>query len=93
MDCISFWVWIGSGVFIVPLLAFLKALPGVGVYVERYAMWVAPILAALAPQIAQVFTGYCAVIDPALWAFIYAGAVYLVSQLAYWASKKAGLKV
>lgn len=93
MDCISFWVWVASGVFIVPLLAFLKALPRVGVYVERWAMWIAPVLAALAPQIAQAMTGYCAVIDPALWAFLYAGAVYLVSQLAYWAAKQAGVNV
>ena len=89
MSCISFFVFIASGVFIVPLLQFLKTLPKVGAFIAQWAVFIAPLLSALAPVIAQAATPYCAVVDPLLWTFLYAGAVYLVSQLTYWLSKRA----
>ena len=93
MDCISFWVWIASGVVIVPLMAWLKTLPQVGAIVEQWAFLIAPLLSALAPVIASAASPLCGKIDPLAWTFIYAGAVYLISQIVYWTTKKAGVKV
>lgn len=93
MDCISFWAWAGSGVVIVPLLAWAKSLGTVGPIIKEWAWILAPMLAALLPQIASVFTPYCAVIDPLLWATIMAALAYLVSQVLYWTGKKAGVKL
>ena len=91
MNCIEFWAWFGSGVVLVPLLAWLKSFPKVGEFIDKNAWIVAPMLAALLPQIAQFFTEYCAVIDPKLWAVIMAGLTYLVSQVLYWTNKKLGI--
>lgn len=91
--CVEFWVWLGSGIVIVPLLVWLKTLPKVGEIVETNAWVIAPLLAAVLPQIAQKLTPYCAVIDPVAWVAIYAGLTYLVSQIVYHISKRVGAKV
>ena len=94
MDCVSFWVWVASGVAIVPLLAFLKKLPEpVGPIVSQAAWLLAPLLAAVAPVLAQWGTGYCGAIDPNLWTIMYLSVSYLVSQLVYWLGKKYGFNV
>jgi hypothetical protein len=93
MTCVEFWVWLGSGVVIVPLLAWLKTLPRVGAIFEQWAWIVAPLLAAVLPQVASLVQPYCAKLDPLLWTAIYAGLSYLVSQLLYWLAKKSGVKV
>ena len=93
MDCVSFWTWLGSGVVIVPLLALLKQLPKIGQLVERWAMFIAPLLAALVSVIAAEATPYCAKIDPLLWTAAFAGLTYLVSQVLYWLFKKTGVNV
>lgn len=93
MSCIDLLTWVGSGLLIVPLLAILKGLPGVGAVVQEWAWLVAPMLAALLPQIAAALSPMCAKVDPALWFVIYTALAYLVSQLVYWLSKKAGLNV
>jgi hypothetical protein len=93
MDCISFFVWVGSGVLIVPLLAILKQLPGIGDVVQQWAWILAPLLAAVLPQIAAALSPYCGTIDPALWALIYCALTYLTSQVLYWIAKKFGVNV
>jgi hypothetical protein len=90
MDCVSFWVWLASGVVIVPLIGFLKKLPSVGPIFEQWAWLLAPMLAAIFPQVATALTPYCAKIDPLLWSVIMAALAYLVSQIVYWVNKKTG---
>lgn len=89
--CVEFWIWFGSGVVIVPLLQLLKKLPSVGPIVEQWAWLLAPMLAAVLPQIANAVSPFCAAIDPVLWIAIYAGLSYLVSQLLYWLGVKFGV--
>lgn len=91
MDCVQFVAWFGTGVFIVPLLGFLKRLPTVGPVIEAWAWLAAPLLAALAPVVAQALKPYCGVIDPALWQLIYLALAYLVSQLVFWLNKRLGV--
>lgn len=91
MDCISFIVWVGSGVFLVPLLQWLKKLPSIGPIVEQWAWILAPLLAAVVPVIAESLKPYCAIIDPQLWVFLYAALVYLVSQIVYYIAKKTAV--
>jgi hypothetical protein len=92
MDCLSFWAWFGSGIVIVPLLALLKLLPTIGTIIKEWAWLIAPLLAALLPQIANMLSSYCAVIDPALWFVIYTALAYLVSQVVFYVQKRFGVK-
>lgn len=89
--CVSFFVWLATGVFIVPLLEVLKKLPKVGSIIAQLAFVLAPILAVLAPVIADLATAQCSKINPALWVVAYAGITYLFSQLTYWLGKKSGI--
>jgi hypothetical protein len=88
MDCVPFWTWVASGVFIVPLLGWLKTLPKVGPVIEQWAFLVAQILAVLAPVVANAATPYCAKIDPLVWTGAYAFVAYAVSQLVFWVNKR-----
>lgn len=91
--CIEWFSWLASGVVLVPLLAWLKTVPKIGAVIEQYAWLIAPLLAALLPQIAHALQSYCAVVDPLAWAVIYTALVYFASQIVYWVAKKAGAKV
>ncbi len=91
MTCLEFAVWFGSGVLIVPLMELLKKLPKVGPIFGSWAWLLAPLLAAILPQIAALAPPVCAVIDPALWAVVYMALAYLVSQILYWLTKKSGI--
>jgi hypothetical protein len=93
MSCIEFVVWFSSGVFLVPLLVILKQLPKIGEYVKQWAWLIAPLLAALLPQIGDALLPHCAKIDAPMWALIYMSLTYLTSQLLYWLVKKFGIKV
>jgi hypothetical protein len=93
MTCLEFWAWFGSGILIVPLLAILKGLPTIGAVVKEWAWIIAPMLAALLPQIASALSPTCAKIDPALWVVVYTALAYLVSQLLFWLATKFGIKV
>jgi len=90
-ECVPFWAWVATGVFIVPLLQWLKLLPRVGEYVKEWAWLLAPLLSAVAPVVAERMTQYCDKIDPLLWVCLYSAVAYLLSQLVYWLSKKATL--
>jgi hypothetical protein len=90
LTCVEWFVWLGSGVVVVPLLQWLKKLPRVGAYVDRLAWLAAPLLSAILPQLASALTPYCAKIDPLGWAAILTGMTYLVSQIVYWVSKETG---
>jgi hypothetical protein len=97
LTCVQWFEWLATGIVIVPLLAWLKTLPNVGTFIEKYAGFFAPFLAFLLPQIAKWLSPYCAVIDPLAWAAILTAATYLVSQILYytakWIGEKTGVKV
>jgi hypothetical protein len=82
---------IASGAFVVPLLEFLKKLPGgAGEFFDKNAWIIAPLLSALAPILAQGVTTYIPSVDPWLWTALYAFGVYGANQLTYHLAKKAG---
>ena len=89
--CVEWFVWLASGVFIVPLLELLKKVPTVGPVVAQLAWIIAPLLAVLAPVIAEAGTAQCPKVDPLLWIMAYTGLTYLFSQVTYWLAKKAGV--
>jgi len=89
--CVSFWAWVATGAFVVPLMQWLKKLPRVGPVLDAWAWLVAPMLSTIAPAIATAASPYCGRIDPWAWVALYGGFVYLVSQIAYWVGKKAKL--
>lgn len=91
MTCIELFIWLGSGVIIVPLLGFLKRLPAVGPMADQWAWILAPLLAAVLPQIATALSPYCGKVDPALWFVIYTALAYLVSQIIYYVNRKFGV--
>ena len=91
MDCIQFWVWFGTGVFIVPGLELLKKLPGaLGAFSQKWAGFIAPLLSIAAPILAMLISPLCATVDPLGWALAYAALAFLVSQLIYRIGKVAG---
>ena len=89
--CVEFWIWFAGGVFIVPLIEWLKTLPKVGPILAQWAWLLAPMLSALVPAIASAATPLCGKIDPLLWIALYAGITYLINQLVYWIGKKTSL--
>jgi len=93
MNCVDVLALVASGVLIVPLLTLLKLLPKVGAFVEQWAMWIAPLLSALAPLVAQALSPMCAKIEPGLWLGMYWLATYAISQMTYWLGKQAGINV
>jgi hypothetical protein len=88
---VDFWQMIGTGIFIVPLLQWLKRLPEPwGSTINNWAWLWAPLLNALAPIISQLVLQRWPVVDAWAWIALYAGLAYLVNQITYWLARKAG---
>ena len=89
--CVEWWQIVASGVFVVPLLQWLKTLPRIGPIVEQWAAFLAMILPGLFAAVASAATGYCDRVDPILWIAVFAGGTYLINQIVYHLGKKTSL--